>query len=115
MDLNKIKITSTPTLINQIEWFFTTEELCRLIYELKDRDEISINPGLVLKEKWHIVGYKGGSEPGVLQYTHLLQKNENSNIYTISVTVNNEKSNLSEDKITELTTRLISLVEKREL
>ncbi|WP_026895969.1 serine hydrolase [Clostridiisalibacter paucivorans] len=109
-DLTLDNILTSPTLVNDVEWFFTTKELCNTIYDLKDTSEITINPGLANKQDWSLVGYKGGSEPGVLQYTHLLQKEENSDIYTVSITVNNTKNDVDANKITDLTIRLISLI-----
>ena len=109
IDVNINNITGDPVFINDLEWFFSTNELSTLIYELKDAEELFINSGLVAKEKWHKAGYKGGSEAGVLQYTHLLQKSSESSIYTISVTANSD-SGVNTEIITKLTTRLISLI-----
>jgi len=105
-------ITGSPTFIEELEWFFSTEELCKIIYELREADEIRINPGLVEKENWYLVGFKGGSEPGVLQYTHLLQKEPGQDIYAVSVTINNPAKEVDFNKVNELTTRLISLIQK---
>ncbi|MCF7876692.1 serine hydrolase [Candidatus Bipolaricaulota bacterium] len=106
---------SIPTLIEGVEWFFSTEELASMIYDLKEANEIYINPGLTTKSDWYRVGYKGGSEGGVLQYTHLLQKSKNSPVYVISLTVNNPKKGLNTSKITEIASRLISLVKDGKL
>lgn len=106
---------STPTLIEEVEWFFSTEELASIIYDLRGANEIYINPGLATKPDWYRVGYKGGSEGGVLQYTHLLQKGKNSPVYVISLTVNNPEKGLNTSKITEITSRLISLVKDGKL
>jgi len=100
-------IISEPTLIKEIEWFFSTKELSNTIYQLRESEEIQINPGLANKSDWYKVGYKGGSEAGVLQYTHLLQKSSDGPIYVVSVTGNSEEG-LNTDKITNLTARLIS-------
>lgn len=110
IQVSRNDISGSAKLIDSIEWFFTTKELSNIIYELKDADEISINPGLASKDNWYKVGYKGGSEIGVLQLTHLLQKNANSDIYTVSVTVNNQNG-VDSNKIQELVSRLISVVD----
>jgi len=102
-------ISDEVSFINYIEWFFSTKELCQTIYDLKDTQELRINPGLVSKNNWYFAGYKGGSEPGVLQYTHILQKEVDAPIYAVSVTVNN-KNGVDENQVTELTSRLISLL-----
>lgn len=49
-----------------IEWFFTTEELARLIEDLDRVDILGVNPGPVDPRAWREVGFKGGSEPGVM-------------------------------------------------
>jgi len=103
-------VSSSPILINELEWFFSTQELSDLIYDLREAGELAINPGLAVKGDWNMVGYKGGSEPGVLQYTHILQKEEGEDIYTVSLTVNNPNQELDTNKITELTSRIISLI-----
>lgn len=111
VEVNVKDLSSEPVLIDQIEWFFTTKELCNLIYELKGAEQITINPGLAAKDKWHKIGFKGGSEPGVLQYTHLLQETPEGPIYTVSVTANG-KEGVDNNKVTELTSRLISKLRK---
>jgi beta-lactamase class A len=102
-------ISGSPRLINSIEWFFTTEELAKTIYDLKDASELRINPGLASKDDWYLVGYKGGSEVGVIQFTHILQKNPNSDIYTVSVTANNQNG-VNNNQVQELVVRLISVL-----
>jgi len=106
---------STPTLIEEVEWFFSTEELASIIYDLREANEIYINPGLATKSDWYRAGYKGGSEGGVLQYTHLLQKSKNSPVYVISLTANNPDKGLNTSKITEIASRLIALVKEGKL
>ena len=106
---------STPTLIEEVEWFFSTEELASIIYDLREANEIYINPGLATKSNWYRAGYKGGSEGGVLQYTHLLQKSKNSPVYVISLTANNPDKGLNTSKITEIASRLIALVKEGKL
>ncbi len=106
---------STPILIEEIEWFFSTKKLAGMIYDLRNAGEIYINSGLAAKSDWYRAGYKGGSEGGVLQYTHLLQKGKNSPVYVISLTANNPEEGLNTSKITEIASRLISLVKDGKL
>jgi beta-lactamase class A len=109
-ELNNIEVGNEPILIDRLEWYFSTEELAELIYQLREAPEIKINPGLVNKDNYYLAGFKGGSEPGVLQFTHLLQKTESSDIYAISVTFNNSEQGLDQQKLSQLTSRLISAV-----
>jgi len=70
--------------IDQVEWFATAQELCGAMDWLRrktadpalavGRDILAVNPGLrVRRSAWTFVGYKGGSEPGVLNLTYLLR------------------------------------------
>jgi len=111
LNISAQDVPNEPVLIKEIEWFFSTKELAKTMYELKEVEELQINPGLANKNNWYKVGYKGGSEAGVLQYTHLLQKTQNGPVIVVSVTANSEKG-LDTNKITELTSRLISLLNK---
>ena len=111
LNISAQDVPNEPVLIKEIEWFFSTKELAKTMFELKEVEELQINPGLANKNNWYKVGYKGGSEAGVLQYTHLLQKTQNGPVIVVSVTANSEKG-LDTNKITELTSRLISLLNK---
>ena len=109
-ELNNIEVGNKPILIEELEWYFSTEELAELIYQLRDAPEIKINPGLVNKDDYYLAGFKGGSEPGVLQFTKLLQKRKGSDIYAVSVTINNSEQEVEQQKAAQLTSRLISAV-----
>ncbi len=110
-DRKSIIASSQPRFIDRLEWLLTTRELCQVIYELRQMPALSINPGLASKTQWHYVGYKGGSEPGVLNYTHLLQKQANAPFFSVSVTLNNREKEVQTQLFTELVTRLMALLE----
>lgn len=83
-------VANAPIAIKQIGYFFNTNDLCDVIYDLKDCDVLGINPGVVDEKQWYKAYFKGGSEPGVINLTQLLQKTEGSDVYTLSITFNNE-------------------------
>jgi beta-lactamase class A len=75
--------------IDTLEWFASGEDLCKVMATLasraeKDKDKagplldvLSLNPGLPIdKAKWPFIGFKGGSEPGVLNGTFLLRRDD---------------------------------------
>ena len=74
-----------PVQIEKIEWFFSPADLVRLMDWLRRNTEgpqggdaraiLSKNPGITpaTAAKWQWVGFKGGSEPGVINMTLLLQ------------------------------------------
>lgn len=75
-----------PILIEHAEWFFSPSDLIRVLDWLRKHSEsgpgaeargiLSINPGVARNTEtaqWTYVGYKGGSEPGVIAMAYLLQ------------------------------------------
>jgi beta-lactamase class A len=115
LEVSEAQVTSEPTLIEELEWFFSTEELASVIYALRNAREVFINPGLANKSDWYRVGYKGGSEGGVLQYTHLLRKSAGSPVYVISLTVNNTENSIDNTTVTNVASRLIDLVKSEKI
>jgi beta-lactamase class A len=73
---------AAPELIDSIEWFASPEDLRRVlarIVALKDptaRQILAVSPSMAAprRQGFAYVGFKGGSEPGVLNFTWLLQK-----------------------------------------
>lgn len=76
---------TSPRYIDTIEWFASAEDLCRAVatlHELAEQpglkpvhDILALNPGIAFDPgTWTYIGYKGGSEPGVLNLTWLLQR-----------------------------------------
>jgi beta-lactamase class A len=73
---------TAPTLIDSVEWFANATDLRKVLAEiaaLKDptaRDILAVSPSIpaAKRKDWAYAGFKGGSEPGVLNLTWLLQK-----------------------------------------
>lgn len=98
-----------PTYISQIEWFASTNDLARLMNWLrlnttkspadKARGVMTTNKGLPLPvaSQWNYVGFKGGSETGVVSGTFLLQSKK-GDWFVISGSWNDEKSSVDNEK-----------------
>lgn len=71
----------------QIEWFFTTADLAELIEQIERTDILAVNAGPVEPSEWDEYGYKGGSEPGVVNMT-LRLVSEDGDRFAISATQN---------------------------
>ncbi|BAY26875.1 putative beta lactamase-related protein [Calothrix sp. NIES-2100] len=82
------EFTGKPVALD-IEWFFTTQELCTLMKQVADLPLMSINPGVVNAEDWERVAFKGGSESGVLNLTTWL-KAKNGKQYCVTATWNHD-------------------------
>jgi hypothetical protein len=78
----------TPRFIDRVEWFASSADLCRLEGALWQRAQapagapvlevLAKNPGMEAETKkgWAYVGFKGGSEPGVITATWLLRRDD---------------------------------------
>lgn len=111
-----------PVLIDSVEWFVSTEDACRVMAHLYKQSRepgleplraiLSKNPGLPLDKKaWAWGGYKGGSEPGVLNLTWVLETTATPpEVYLVSVTFNDTKRAVAEDKALGLVQRALGLV-----
>ena len=60
-------------LAPDVEWFFTSRELCALVAEVGAARAMQVNPGAARAEDWAAVAFKGGSEAVVISATHLLR------------------------------------------
>ena len=105
-----------PVKINELEWHVSTYNLCKTIYSLRNNKAIQINPahGIVDKKNWNTVGFKGGSEPGVLNYTWVLQPLDSENYYSLSCTINNADEPV-DSNFDAAVIRLISLIKTKKL
>ncbi|MCK9224163.1 MAG: class A beta-lactamase-related serine hydrolase [Candidatus Muirbacterium halophilum] len=107
-DISKVSQWNSPIEINTIEWFFSTKELCRVIFDLKDSDILRINDSGLTTDNWDFVGYKGGSEPGVLNLTYVLKKG--NDIYTLSITANNSEKSFDFNKVFKKVSELLNIL-----
>ncbi|MDD3001465.1 MAG: DUF362 domain-containing protein [Candidatus Riflebacteria bacterium] len=106
------KQPAKPFLVDEIEWHISTLDLCRVIFSLRDNKLLRINPatGIASKADWHIIGYKGGSEPGVLNFTWVMQKAPAAPFYTLSCTAVNSEKDIDISAFSMLASRLINLI-----
>jgi hypothetical protein len=99
----------TPIMIDSLEWFASPEDLCRVMADLHVRAEatattpvgaiLSINPGVPdEKKQYRYIGFKGGSEPGVLNMTLLLQRARDGKWLFLTVGFNDTNAPIDESK-----------------
>lgn len=111
------RFTGNPRWIDSIEWFASTADLVRTMDWLRrNGDEttleiLAINGGVGKRDasEFAYVGYKGGSEPGVLNTSYLL-RDETGRWYAVSVGWNDAAAPLAEAKLFILASRAIRLV-----
>ncbi|PXA99159.1 hypothetical protein DMC47_04880, partial [Nostoc sp. 3335mG] len=112
-----------PLRIEQLEWFASPNDLVRTMDWLRRHGDgpagaelravLSKNPGPAEPAKnWRYVGYKGGSEPGVLTMTFLLQ-GKDGQWYALSSGVNDPASDVDTLRFTGLMARALELAAPR--
>jgi hypothetical protein len=109
-----------PAYVDKIEWFASAADMCGVMNWLRQQTEgdktarqiLAINPGSGLsipRDKWQYVGFKGGSEPGVLNMTYLLQSTK-GDWYALSVGWNNRQAPLQNEKLFALLQQMLKLI-----
>ncbi len=104
-----------PVAIDSVEWFASATDLARTMVWLRDhsangeataaRSLLAVNPGIVWPSTmWAYVGYKGGSEPGVLDLTFLLRRADGK-WFVLSATWNNAEKAVDEGAFAALVKR----------
>jgi beta-lactamase class A len=99
----------TPTMIDALEWFASPEDLCKLMADLHERAVVtttgpvgailSMNPGFPDDAKqYRYIGFKGGSEPGVLNMTFLLERARDDKWLFLTVGFNDTNAPIDEPK-----------------
>jgi hypothetical protein len=109
-----------PAYVDKIEWFASATDMCRVMNWLRQQTEgdktarqiLAINPGtglIIARDKWQYVGFKGGSEPGVLNMTYLLQSTK-GDWYALSVGWNNQHAPLENQKLFALLQQILKII-----
>ncbi len=107
--------TSGPVAID-VEWFGNARDLENLFLFMGSYaddttyDILAINPSMPppMREKWKYVGYKGGSEPGVLNLTWLLV-DQQDNAHILVLSWSNPAANVDDTQLELIAQRILSL------
>ena len=108
-------------MIDKIEWYASPHDIANLYKYILDhstrgdgarvRDILSVNQsGLADKSQWKYIGYKGGSEPGVLNLSYLLQSKAGE-WYVVTGTWNDPAAALQESEFEGMMQRALELVQ----
>ena len=79
--INMVALGSGPVAIDSIEWFASPADIANLLNNIRRTgnqtalDVMAVNKGVAPASaaKWQYLGYKGGSEPGVISMSYLAQ------------------------------------------
>ncbi len=108
--------TDGPNNID-IEWFASANDIARLFNRLRSSGDetalgvMGVNPAVPDTEltRWNYVGFKGGSEPGVLNFSYLLQDTE-GNWSVVTIGWNNPDAEVDQQQLNLIAMRAIALI-----
>jgi beta-lactamase class A len=119
--LSRPRTLSGPELIDSVEWFFSTGDLCRVMDWLRTRKApqvkaiLAVGRNLPVDSKyWTYSAYKAGQEPGVVSCTLLLQ-NQHGSWFALAVAWNNPKEDVDHTRVIVFTQRLLRLAQRQQL
>lgn len=109
-----------PADIDSIEWFASSDSLARLLGWLSTRGSeearaiLAINPGIPTEAaaRWDYLGYKGGSEPGVMAM-NLLMRDAQGRTYVAAIAWNNDQAPVDEAALVMLISRASALLREQ--
>ena len=109
--------TGGPNQIDKVEWFASPADIARLLAMLdRDADPVTrnilkVNSGIppVNAGRWTYLGYKGGSEPGIMAMS-FLARNRQGERYIVSAVVNDPATDTDQPGFIRLMTRLLDLL-----
>jgi beta-lactamase class A len=113
--IDPAKLTGAPNAIETVEWFASAEDLVRTMDWLRRNggpealEILAINPGIGsgMASQYDYLGYKGGSEVGVINMTFLV-RSKAGGWHAVSGSWNNPKAPVDEQKFGALMTRAVS-------
>lgn len=112
------RVSRLPQRIEDIEWFFTMEDLAKVLTWLHDprRDPMVrgilgiVRPFHLDETVWPMVWYKGGAEPGVLSYA-VLVKHHSGTVYALTMAWNRTDADVDADRWSQVAERLLRTLE----
>lgn len=118
LDAAKVDATvfsqGTPVRIDSIEWFASANDLAGVLQSLQRRKDpqvmaiLAVNPAIDPSD-FAKVGFKGGSEPGVLNLTWLVQ-NKAGNWYVVTASWNDLEKDVDQPRFLALGNRLLAQI-----
>lgn len=111
------RLGSGPVAIETVEWFAAPADAALLLDHLRRlasptaREVMAVNNGVgpAAAGKWRYLGYKGGSEPGVVSMNFLAQSKAGT-WYAIAGSWNNAAQEVDKTEFVKLMTRLLDLM-----
>lgn len=118
--LNEPRYNILPHFIDQIEWFYTSDDMTRLLeMAYRSSESATLLPMLAITKPfdlddfaWDYLGFKGGAETGVLNLSVLGKLRATQDWYALSLTWNRTDRGLDEAAWLKIAQRAMLLIER---
>jgi beta-lactamase class A len=114
--LDPLMFSSGPLASETVEWFAAPRDTARLLAHLRDagpvvRDILAINHGVdpAITTRFAYIGFKGGSEPGVIAL-NVLAQTKDGRWYAICASWHRADGAVDEPRLVALVTRALGLI-----
>jgi beta-lactamase class A len=119
-NVDGVSFSGGPRFIDSLEWFASPNDLAQLMIDLKKRGSaeamaaMAINPGVdrTAAQQWNYLGYKGGSELGVISMSLFGERKSDGKWFIVTASWNNPDAAVSTETMVGLVTRLVNLAAK---
>ena len=119
-NVDGVSFVGGPRFIDSLEWFASPADVARLMIDLRARQSaeamaaMAINNGVgpAAAADWTWLGYKGGSELGVLSMSLLGQRKTDGKWFVITASWNNPDAAVPTETMVALVKRLLALTAK---
>lgn len=119
-NVDGVSFTAGPRFIDSLEWFASPNDIAQVMADLRARQSktllaaMAINNGVgpVAAADWTYLGYKGGSENGVLSMSLLGERKSDGRWFVVTASWNNPDANVATEPLIGLVTRLLALAAK---
>ncbi|WP_411342128.1 serine hydrolase [Sphingopyxis sp. J-6] len=119
-NVDGVSFIDGPRFIDSLEWFASPNDIARAFIGLRARRSTTLMSALAINngvgpaagEPWRYLGYKGGSENGVLSMSLLGERKADGKWFVVTASWNDPKANLDTEKMVGLVTRLLALAAK---
>ena len=116
-NVDGVSFIAGPRFIDSLEWFASPNDIARAMADLRARQSktvlaaMAINNGVgpVAAADWAYLGYKGGSENGVLSMSLLGQRKSDGKWFVVTASWNNPAADVETGPLVALVTRLLAL------
>lgn len=119
-NVDGVSFAGKPRYIDSLEWFASPNDVAKLMIDLRKRNSptamsvMAINPGVNpgATKDWSWLGYKGGSELGVISMSLLGQRKSDGKWFVVTASWNNPDAPVATETMVGLVTRLLTLAVK---